>query len=144
MNHLKTIILSLLGFAAMTSVSLAAKGEPDGTLQLSFKSVGVGIGFSGGSGTLTYKGKDYPVSVSGMSLGKVGVTGSSATGKVYNLKSLKDFNGHYVGAGTGMTVAGGRSRVELKNQNGVQVYLAAASQGVDVSLGRGGVEMKLK
>jgi len=32
----------------------------------------------------------------------------------------------------------------LKNQNGVQVYLAAASKGVDVSLGRGGVEMKLK
>jgi hypothetical protein len=29
--------------------------------------------------------------------------------------------------------AGGRSRVEMKNQNGVQVYLASASKGVDVS-----------
>jgi hypothetical protein len=34
--------------------------------------------------------------------------------------------------------------VEVKNQNGVQVYLASASQGVDVSLGRNGVEMSGK
>ena len=63
----------------------------------------------------------------------MGFSGSSATGKVYNLKTLADFDGHYVVAGTGMTVAGGRSRVEMKNQNGVQVYLASASNGVDVS-----------
>jgi hypothetical protein len=30
------------------------------------------------------------------------------------------------------------TRVEWKNQNGVQVYLASASKGVDVSLGRSG------
>jgi len=62
---------------------------------------------------------------------------SSAKGKVYNLKTLADFDGHYVGAGTGMTVAGGRSRAEMKNQNGVQVYLASASKGVDVSSSSG-------
>ena len=84
--------------------------------------------------SLFYKGKEYPISVNGLSLGKVGFSGSSATGKVYNLKTLADFDGHYVGAGTGMTVAGGRSRVEMKNQNSVQVYLASASKGVDVSL----------
>jgi hypothetical protein len=32
----------------------------------------------------------------------------------------------------------------MKNQNGVQVYLTSASKGLDVSLGRGGVEMNLK
>ena len=45
----------------------------------------------------------------------MGVGGSSATGKVYNLKTLADFDDYYVGAGTGMTVAGGRSRAEIKN-----------------------------
>ena len=90
--------------------------------------------------SLFYKGKE----VNGLSLGKVGFSGSSATGKVYNLKTLAEFDGHYVGAGTGMTVAGGRSRLEMKNQNGVQVYLTSASKGLDVSLGRGGVEMSLK
>jgi hypothetical protein len=74
----------------------------------------------------------------------VGFSGSSATGKVYNLKTLADFDGHYVGAGTGMTVAGGRSRVEMKNQNGVQLYIASASKGLDVALGRSGADMSLK
>jgi hypothetical protein len=32
----------------------------------------------------------------------------------------------------------------MKNQNGVQVYLASASKGVDVALDRSGVDMKLK
>jgi hypothetical protein len=36
------------------------------------------------------------------------------------------------------------TRVEWKNQNGVQVYLASASKGVDVNLGGAGVDMKLK
>ena len=143
MKHLRQIGISLLAMGVLTSFAVAAEKQ-DATLRLSFKSVAVGVGFSSGSGTRTYKGKEYPVSVSGLSVGKVGVSGSSATGKVYNLKTLADFDGHYVGAGAGMTVAGGRSRVEMKNQNGVQVYLASASKGVDVSLGRGGVEMSLK
>ena len=33
---------------------------------------------------------------------------------------------------------------EWKNQNDVKVYLASASKGIDVSLGRSGVDMKLK
>src|SRR5438067_13417286 len=137
------VLLLVLGL--ITGVTAAEKeGKPDATLRLSFKSVGIGIGFSSGEGTLTYKGKEYPISVSGMSVGKVGVSGSSATGKVYNLKSLADFDGHYVGAGTGMTVAGGRSRLEMKNQNGVQLYIASASQGLDVALGRSGAGMSVK
>ena len=32
----------------------------------------------------------------------------------------------------------------MKNLNGMQVYLASASNGVDVSLARGGVDMSLK
>ena len=143
MNNIKKIGLLLLISGLVTGFAQAAE-KPDATLRLTVKSVAVGVGFSSGSGTLAYKGKEYPISVNGLSVGKVGVSGSSATGKVYNLKTLADFDGHYVGAGAGMTVAGGRSRVEMKNQNGVQVYLASASQGVDVTLGRGGVDMKLK
>ena len=41
--------------------------------------------------SLFYKGKEYPISVSGLSVGKVGFSGSSAAGKVYNLKTLAEF-----------------------------------------------------
>ena len=145
MNNIKKIGLVLLVLGVITGFTEAAKQErPDATLQLSGGSVAAGIGFSWGKGTLTYKGKDYPVSVNGLSLGKVGITGASASGEVYNLKKLKNFDGNYTAAGAGMTVAGGRSAVTMSNQNGVRVRLISTTRGVDVTLGGGGVEMKLK
>ena len=145
MNNIKKIGLVLLVLGVITGFTEAAKQErPDATLQLSGGSVAAGIGFSWGKGTLTYKGKDYPISVNGLSLGKVGITGASASGEVYNLKKLKNFDGNYTAAGAGMTVAGGRSAVTMSNQNGVRVRLISTTRGVDVTLGGGGVEMRLK
>jgi hypothetical protein len=146
MNNVKKIAILLLALALATGLTHAAgkQAKPDGTLQLSGGSFAAGIGFSWGKGTLTYKGKNYPVSVNGVSLGKVGITGSSATGEVYNLKKLQDFDGHYNAGGAGMTVVGGRNAVAMKNQNGVQVLLASTARGVDVTLAGGGVDMKIK
>jgi hypothetical protein len=106
--------------------------------------VAAGIGFSWGSGTLSYKGKDYPVDVKGLSAGDVGATKVEASGSVYNLKKLDDFNGNYTAAGAGMAVAGGASAVAMKNQNGVKINLVSTTQGVKVTLGAGGVDLKLK
>src|SRR6059036_3497948 len=96
MNNIKKLGLLLLALGAMTHFTQAATTQkPDATLRLSGGSFAAGIGFSWGKGTLTYKGKDYPVSVNGLSVGKVGITGNSAYGDVYNLQHLRDFNGHY-------------------------------------------------
>jgi hypothetical protein len=145
MNNIKKIGLLLLVLGVITGFTQEAKAEkPSATLQLSGGSVAAGIGFSWGKGTLTYKGKEYPISVNGLSLGKVGITGASASGEVYNLKKLKDFDGNYTAAGAGLTVVGGRSAVTMTNQNGVRVRLISSTRGVDVTLGGGGVDMKLK
>src|SRR5262245_46386090 len=97
MITLKKLGVLLLALVLMTIFGRAATThqKPDATLRLSHGSVAAGIGWSWGSGTLTYKGKDYPVKVTGLSLGKVGISGGSATGEVYNLKNLQDFDGHY-------------------------------------------------
>lgn len=116
----------------------------DATIRISTGSVALGLGWSWGKGTLTYKGKEYPLAVKGISIGKVGVTGSTASGEVHNLKNLKDFDGNYTAAGAGITVAGGRSAVDMTNQNGVRVRVISTNRGVDVTLGGGGVEMKIK
>jgi hypothetical protein len=150
MINLKRIGILLLVLGVTTAFIQAAEKEakaeakPDAILRLSNKSIAAGVGFSWGSGTLTYKGKDYPVKVSGLSVGKVGITGTSATGQVYNLKSLRDFDGHYTAGGVGGTLGGGRNKVALKNQNDVQVLLASTARGVDITVGGGGVEMKIK
>src|SRR5882724_11342760 len=143
MNNIKKIGLLLLISGLITGFAQAAE-KPDATLRLSGGSLAAGIGFSWGKGTLTYKGKDYPVSVNGVSLGKVGITGSSASGEVYHLKKLQNFDGHYNAGGTGVTLVGGRNAVAMTNQNGVKVLLASTTRGVDVTLAGGGVDMKLK
>src|SRR5258708_22067640 len=112
MNNVKKIVILLLTLSAMTGFAIAAshEGKSDATLRFSGGSFAAGIGFSWGSGTLTYKGKSYPVKVKGLSVGKVGITSASAYGEVYSLKHLQDFNGHYNVGGAGMrgVTLGGR------------------------------------
>jgi hypothetical protein len=146
MINLKKLGVLLLALGLMTIFGRAATThqKPDATLRLSHGSVAAGIGWSWGSGTLTYKGKNYPVKVTGLSLGKVGITGGSATGEVYNLKNLQDFDGHYNAASAGLTIAGGASATAMKNQNGVRVVVTSTTRGVDVTIAGGGVDMKIK
>jgi hypothetical protein len=150
MNNVKKIVVLLLAIGGMTGFAQAAthhESKPDATLRLSGGSFALGIGFRWGSGTLTYKGKDYPVKVNGLSVGKVGMTGSSAIGEVFNLKHLQDFNGHYnVGAeGTrGVTIAKGKASTLMSNQAGVIVRLAATQTGLDVNATGGGVDMQIQ
>jgi hypothetical protein len=146
MKHLRQIGIALLAMGVLTSFAVAAE-KKDATLRLSFSSVAVGVGFSSGSGTLTYKGKSYPVKVKGFSVGKVGVTSSSAYGEVFNLKHLQDFNGHYDvnGAGTrGVTLGGGKSGTLMSNQAGVIVRVSSTQQGAAVNVTGGGVDMQLQ
>jgi hypothetical protein len=149
MNNVKKIAILLLVVAVMTGFTQAASHHsgPDATLRLSGGSFALGIGFRWGSGTLTYKGKDYPVKVNGLSVGKVGMTGSSAYGEVFNLKHLQDFNGHYDvgGAGTrGVTVGSGKAGTLMTNQAGVIVRLAATQKGLDVNATGGGVDIQIQ
>ena len=92
MHNVKKILILLLVVGVMTGFTQAAthhhESKPDATLRLSGGSFALGIGVNWGSGTLTYKGKDYPVKVKGLSIGKVGMTSSSANGEVFNLKHL--------------------------------------------------------
>src|SRR2546430_8181677 len=103
MNNVKKIAILSLVIAAMTGFTQAAKHHsgPDATLRLSGGGFALGIGVNWGSGTLTYKGKNYPVKVKGLSVGRVGVTSSSGYGEVFNLKHLQDFIGHYDVGGAG-------------------------------------------
>ena len=141
----------IMGLVTVAALGLALQGSwaadektPDATLKLSAGSVAAGIGVSWGSGTLTYKGKDYPVDVKGLSVGDVGITRIEASGKVYTLKNVDDFNGNYTAVGAGATVAGGGSVSVMKNQNGVTVELVATTQGLKFAIGAAGVDMKIK
>jgi len=139
--------MGILGAIAALGLVLStarAADKPDATLKLSGGSVAAGIGYSWGSGTLKYKGKTYPVEVSGLSAGDVGASKTEASGDVFHLKKLADFDGTYTAATAGATVGGGASATIMKNQNGVTINLVSTSQGVKFSLAASGVSLKIK
>ncbi|MEO8991845.1 MAG: EipA family protein [Nitrosospira sp.] len=121
----------------------AEEGYPDATIKLRANSFALGFGFSWGSGTLTYQGKDYPVEIQGFTLLDIGASRIDAVGRVYNLNNLEDFNGNYAGVDGGLTIAGGANAAALRNQNGVNVVFVSTSRGLEFSFGFSSVIMKL-
>src|SRR5262249_3261405 len=121
-----------------------AKQVPDATVRLSAGSVAVGVGFSWGSGVLHYKGKNYPFKIDGVSVGDIGATKAEATGRVYHLTKLEDFNGNYTAAAAGARVGGGGSVATMQNQSGVKLTLTSTTRGVKLKLAVEGVRIELK
>ena len=142
----KRLTVVLLIVAALGTTAVVASGKstkPDATIALSGGSVAAGAGFSWSEGSLTYHGKHYGISTKGFEVGDVGVTRMHATGKVYHLKKLSDFDGTYTAVDASATAGGGAGVLTMKNQNGVRVDVKSTTQGANLSLGVSGVEMKL-
>jgi hypothetical protein len=116
-------------------------------VSLTFKSVAVGIGGTSGEGILSYRGKDYPFSISGVSLVDIGVSTFQWAGKVYDLKSLNDFPGNYAAAQAGFAVRGGTSELSMRNAHGVSILFLSTDgkeAGTRLNLGLAGVTIQLK
>ncbi len=142
----RTIYLVVAGLFLLSGGLVFAQNEGlpwDGVIELSGGTVAAGIGYSWGSGTLTQAGKQYPLKIEGLSVGKVGITKASAYGKVFNLKNVNDINGTYAAIGTGATVGGGGSAATMKNAKGVIIDLYTTSEGASFSLGAAGVTIQL-
>jgi len=137
------LVAVLVGVILVAGTTLA-QDKPDATLTLSAGHVSAGIGYSWGGGTLTYKGKKYNFSVDGLSVGAVGGASIKATGNVYDLKKLEDFNGNYTAATAGGTLGGGASATAMQNQAGVVIKLVSTTQGLDFKLAASGVKINLK
>lgn len=144
----KRIIALIAGLALTLAAGIASAADdarqPDATLALTEGSVAAGIGFSWGGGTLTYQGKDYPVSVEGLTVGSVGIAEAKATGKVFGLKNLADFDGVYSAAELGAAAGAGGGLTTMKNAKDVTIELNATTEGVKLTAGPGGVKLKLK
>jgi hypothetical protein len=107
-------------------------------------STAAGIGFTWGGGSLTQAGKNYPLKISGLTVGNVGITKASAYGKVFNLKNLSDINGTYAAIGTTATVGGGGSAIAMKNAKGVVIDVYTTTEGASIGLGTAGFTVELK
>jgi len=118
--------------------------QPDATVKIQSKSIALGAGVNWGDGMLTYQGKDYPITVSGLSLLDLGVSNVSATGKVYFLNKVSDFSGNYFATQATFALAGGGGEIVMANGNGVFIAVQSEQSGTRLTLGASGVGLKLK
>jgi len=144
--NIRTNLLAAALAASVLSLPVAASaasGEPDATISLSGGTVAVGVGYTWAKGTLNYQGKSIPVTLKGLSVPAVGAGKIDASGDVYNLAKLEDFDGNYTAVSAGVAVAGGGGASAMKNQNGVVVKLHSTTQGLNFDLSVDGVAMKV-
>jgi hypothetical protein len=134
------IMALLVGSALATDT----KKKPDATLKLSEGSMALGIGWSWGSGVLTYQGKTHKCKVDGLAVGEVGVTKAEATGKVYNLTKLADFDGVYSAGGAGAAAGKGAGAIALVNDKGVSITLTSTTKGASLKIAVEGLKLKLE
>ena len=76
-------------------------GPPDATASFEAKQLRLIFGGAEGKGVLHYKGKDYPFTMTGVTVGGVGYTEVEGTAEVRFLKKIEDFPGTYNGIGAG-------------------------------------------
>jgi hypothetical protein len=118
--------------------------KPDATVKIQSRSVALGAGVSWGDGVISYQGKDYPFSISGLSLLDLGASSVSATGRVYFLKNIADFSGNYFATQATFAVAGGGGELVMANGKGVFVALQSEQSGTQLTLGASGMSLKVK
>jgi hypothetical protein len=134
----------IVAAGAMLFASLAVAAA-DGTIDLTLYKAGFIVGGSGGSGTLKFKGKSYPVDIGGVSLGAtIGASKAELIGEVYNLKQPSDIEGTYAAVQAGVAVAGGGKVAELKNSKGVVLKVKGKEVGLELALDLSGMGISLK
>jgi len=135
------LVALLVGVAGVSTPSRAETGQ----VAVVFTKGGLIIGVGGGEGVLILRGKRYPFTVSGMSVGfTIGASTTKLVGRALNLKGPASIEGSYSVIGAGGALAAGAGGVQLQNQNGVILQLSGPKVGAEVSAAVGGVTVHLK
>jgi hypothetical protein len=134
-------VLGLLVSAGLATPTMAEVGS----VAVVFTKGGFIVGVGGGEGVLTFRGKKYPFTVSGMSVGfTIGASTTKFVGRALNLRSPGDLAGSYAVVGAGGAVAAGAGGVQLQNAKGVILQLSGPRVGAEVSAAVGGVTIAMR
>jgi hypothetical protein len=125
---------------------LAMSAHADsGTISFEVIKGGWFIGGQGGSGTLVFKGRSYPITVGGISAGLV--FGGSVTrfrGSVSNIRSASDVAGVYGAAGAGGAAIVGAQVITMRNEKGAVLRLTGRQVGLQINFDLSGLAISLR
>jgi len=138
----RSLILSGVGVA--TGAFVAPAEAATGTVAMHIASAGFIFGVTGGSGTLTFRGRQFPLSIGGIRAGAlIGISAADLVGTASHLHSPGDIAGIYSAIGAGLAVAGGRTAAQLVNANGVVLRLRGRQVGFSFSIDLAGMSISL-
>ena len=126
--HLAVVVLSV-------SIGLATPAQAiAGAVRVTVAKVGFLVGGGGGRGILTFRHRNYPFTVQGLSLGlTAGASINKLVGRAQYINELSDFAGTYSVVGAGAALAGGVGGVQLVNPKGVIITLQGPKAGIELS-----------
>ena len=138
--------IAFIALSAMVGASLSSAANADsGTVRISVVKAGWIIGGSGGSGTLTFHGRQYPLSIGGLSYGFVfGASQTELRGRVSNIRRPSDVAGVYGAAGAGLAVGGGARAIVLRNEKGAILELSGRQVGLMANADLSGLAISLR
>ena len=133
-------LIAVVG-ASMTSAAHAESG----TIRISVVKAGWFIGGSGGSGTLTFRGRAYPLSIGGLSAGLVfGASQTSFVGRVSRIQRPSDVAGVYGAAGAGAALGAGARAIVLTNEKGAVLQMSGREVGLMANADLSGLVISLR
>jgi len=137
---------AIIALAALAGVSVATTASADsGSIRFSVLKAGIVVGGSGGSGSMTFKGRSYPISIGGLSYGfTFGASQTEFRGRVSNIRRPSDVAGVYAAAAAGAAVGRGAQAIVLTNQNGAVLALSGRQAGLIVSADLNGMAVSLR
>jgi hypothetical protein len=141
-SRFRTILVAL---TAILVAGISSARADSGTVRISFIKAGWVIGGAVGSGTMTFQGRTYPLSIGGLSYGLTfGGSQTNLHGRVTNTYRPSDIEGVYGAAGAGATVIRGPQAVVLANQKGAVLELSGRQTGLMINLDLSGMALTLK
>jgi hypothetical protein len=136
----------LIAMIAVAGLGFSSAARADSG-SISFKVIKAGfiVGGSGGSGTLTFHGKRYRLSIGGISYGfTFGASETRFHGTVSNIHRPSDVSGVYAAGNVGAAVGRGAQAIVLTNQKGAMLSLTGSSVGAIVSADLNGLAITVK
>ena len=137
---------ALVALFALAGAGVSSAAHADGgTIWIEELKGGWFIGGSGGSGTLIFHGRRYPLKIGGLSAGLV--FGGSVTrlyGYVSNIRYPSDVAGVYGGAGAGAALIVGARAIILRNEKGAVLRLSGQQFGLIANADVSGLAIALR
>jgi len=140
-----TIRLAVIALLSVVLSATESYAQASGYVRIKFVKAGVVMGAGGGSGVLTYRGRDYRFRMSGLSLGiTAGASISRLQGWASGIRQVSDFAGTYSAVGAGGAFVGGAGGVHLTNEKGVKMTLQGLKAGMEFAANLSSIRISLK